>query len=680
MSYFLIQLKSDLCVSNGESFGSSIDTDISYDTFGLPIIKAKSLKGCLREVSEELEDINAIPQGFTDRIFGIPGQSLPSSLSIQNAHPTNYEELINDVCQNHISQDVLKNVYTYTRTQTSIDKVTGTAKKETLRSIRVLRRGLVFICEYFVPEKDNEDFKKCIQALRYIGMNRTRGLGNIRCTPICFDPNDSPDDEPNADGSFFENDYLEYKIHALSPVISNINNNSDYIPAAAIIGLCFNAMGQNEMLSILDNDTIFTNAYISNGEKQFFKNPAFFAKQKEADYNENGIQIFVFDTESCSKVDPPALALKSTNMYVSYDLGTILSFPVYREINYHHKQSQENPGIVDGINFYQLTSFSENQTFIGKIYGTPENLSKIYNCLTSKSYHNIGYYRNSGYGRCCITLSKKKQNQEFEHLTDSIAICLCSPAIIYDEMGMPCTKPQIFASYVDAAISSKFGFGIAKDQDNCYIIEESYQNYTNLSGFNSTWGMNKPVIRAYGEGTSFVFRLEKEVDISKIIELFIGERNTEGYGEAIVFNYNRIIEIASKPIFLKKTQVVCSVSAHNDYTDQHWKLPSVYIDQQNKIRTAVEAAQENCAVLMSAYSLNPSTIGRLSLMLKESVNYEHFKKSVNEIKDKKKLNKILKWISLDYNGKHTETEYYREYLNTLFTHAKYAQRRSQDEQ
>lgn len=48
MKYKLqIQLKSDLCASSGDSFGSLIDNDICYDKYGFPYIPAKRLKGIL---------------------------------------------------------------------------------------------------------------------------------------------------------------------------------------------------------------------------------------------------------------------------------------------------------------------------------------------------------------------------------------------------------------------------------------------------------------------------------------------------------------------------------------------------------------------------------------------------------------------------------------------------------
>ena len=51
-----LRLLSDLCVSNGENYSAWIDNDICYDDYGLPIILAKRLKGCIREVALELAD------------------------------------------------------------------------------------------------------------------------------------------------------------------------------------------------------------------------------------------------------------------------------------------------------------------------------------------------------------------------------------------------------------------------------------------------------------------------------------------------------------------------------------------------------------------------------------------------------------------------------------------------
>ena len=40
-----ITLKSDMCSASGDGFSLSIDTDVSYDSHGLPVIPSRRIKG-----------------------------------------------------------------------------------------------------------------------------------------------------------------------------------------------------------------------------------------------------------------------------------------------------------------------------------------------------------------------------------------------------------------------------------------------------------------------------------------------------------------------------------------------------------------------------------------------------------------------------------------------------------
>ena len=65
-----IQLLSDLCTYSGESYNSMVDTDVSYDRYGIPNIPAKRLKGCIREAALEMKELGMISQDQFDEIFG----------------------------------------------------------------------------------------------------------------------------------------------------------------------------------------------------------------------------------------------------------------------------------------------------------------------------------------------------------------------------------------------------------------------------------------------------------------------------------------------------------------------------------------------------------------------------------------------------------------------------------
>ena len=151
MKKIRIELQSDTCFASGELYNSSIDTDICYDEYGLPFIPAKRIKGCLREsalelMDFELPDFQDLQVGVED-IFGKAGKQ-EAVFSLQNARLDRYAEYMEELTactrkEYKIQQAVLNN-FTYIRQQTSIDETTGTAEETTLRSMRVMNKGLVF--------------------------------------------------------------------------------------------------------------------------------------------------------------------------------------------------------------------------------------------------------------------------------------------------------------------------------------------------------------------------------------------------------------------------------------------------------------------------------------------------------------------------------------------------------
>ena len=57
MSRIEITLKSDICPASGDGFSSIIDTDISYNRYGFPVIGGRRLKGCLKEAAESVTQV-----------------------------------------------------------------------------------------------------------------------------------------------------------------------------------------------------------------------------------------------------------------------------------------------------------------------------------------------------------------------------------------------------------------------------------------------------------------------------------------------------------------------------------------------------------------------------------------------------------------------------------------------
>lgn len=678
MNRFKIELKSDLCVSNGESYGSVIDTDVAYDRYGLPVIKAKSLKGCLLEIAEELTDLKVLDADFIENVFGKAGDSKEGNLILSDAHLENYKECVDDIIsmENVPSQNQVISCFSYTRGQTAIGE-NGTAKKESFRTIRVVSRKNTFICEYTLNDDYKDGFEKCIKLLRRIGMNRTRGLGEVKCTPIeSVSENKSNYLYKGKTGNFKA---LRYTIETISPLISSKGNeNINYIPGSTMEGLCFRKLGKDKMISYLEDGLRFTNGILGDGERRFSIAPGFIAKQKVPETGERGTRLYVFDTPECENVTKkteddkdknatPPMPVKSMNLYISDDFKELVSISTGYEINYHHKQSEDNPGIIDGKNFYQISSLGECQFFTGYIYGTPEMLADIYKAFGDESQINIGYYRSAGYGKCRLKITPETEKTK-EKNTDKIAVCLVSPSILYDNNGMPSSSPDVFLEYMSDILGEM--------QVSVKSVLYKYLRYTTIGGYNVTWNLNKQRFQAYDAGTCFVLELDRKTNIYKLSGKSIGERISDGFGEIKVYDYNDVVS-GSGSLFMK------SYENTESKTDEKSSPVSAKIKERAKIEKlkndAISYAES------TAHNINATQIGRLLLMCEEVKNYSEFVENIRNIKDKERKDKERKEKALKYIENSTfDTDdqndaqnpvYFKTYFRTMLTTVKYLQRK-----
>jgi CRISPR-associated protein Csx10 len=192
-----IELMSDTLIGSGSGCGSTVDTDIIYDELGLPYIPAKRLKGLLKDsaiaVVEMLEKSRIITpvenKDLLKNIFGNPGQNNPSGVYFSNLHIEEYEknrEFLASM-QKTITPDLILNSVTRLRQQTAIDPSTGTAEDHSLRTVRVINKGLLFTGSIQSEKLTDAEAELLILAgsnLKRIGTKRNRGFGEIKCTIV----------------------------------------------------------------------------------------------------------------------------------------------------------------------------------------------------------------------------------------------------------------------------------------------------------------------------------------------------------------------------------------------------------------------------------------------------------------------------------------------------------------
>lgn len=549
MGQIEIRLLSDSCISSGESYNSSIDSDVCYDSYGLPFIPAKRIRGCLREAALELRDFGMDID--VDTLFGQPGNRR-AVFTLGNAKLRDYESYVEQLkgCgkEEYKHQQTVLNQFTYVRQQTRIDRVTGTAEDTSLRSVRVMKRGLVFLANMEVPPEYEEAIACCCKNLRSMGMNRTRGMGEVS---VSFLPGDRERGqiihEKWNEGASYER--LDYSIRLKSPMLAKSvaggqTRTIPYIDGAKILGLLAQTLGGEGLMEFQKKGKLVcANAYISDcgvrytpisaslygikNEREAVRDKAF--KGAEAKGNSEGRQLVQLD-----------------GSYVDSDTADeIRRLTVDTEIRYHHSRPRDksvghvignDANSEEGGSFYQMESIAEGQEFSGYILGSTEQLKTVYDILVSKPTQRLGYGKSSEYGETEFTVTALRTMDAAERLCSSFVVKLNAPAILYNENGMYAADEKLLADYIAAAVREKGGM----PEVPRLKITDRFLKYSTVGGFNTTWGLHKPVIHVLDAGTTLVLETEgsgddSTVDIGRLENVFLGERISEGYGEVVFY-------------------------------------------------------------------------------------------------------------------------------------------------
>lgn len=530
----LLELLSDTCISSGESIAGIIDVEVEFDEYGIPFMPAKRIKGILREAAE---DINLICDDkysdYIDNIFGKPGECIPGNMILENGRLKDYEEISNMVKRGQKSkeygilfnEEFIKDSFTYIRSQTAIDKY-GAAKENSLRNIRVLKKGLKFLFDLEIERKYVQFLNQVCKMVRHIGLNRTRGLGEVKLSLVEDDENIKVGIQNTKKVNIRKN-RLSYKIKLKEPCVLD----TDYISGSSILGIFAsryikfnnidgnNAHKNDEFVNLfLSDKVIFSNAYLSINDEKLLPTPVIFLKEKNSPRKD----IYsIWDDEDKQYSSLP------------YDYG-ILEKDVFkghnieRYINYHHRRPDDktigSPVEKDG-DYYQYSCVKEETEFKGEIIGEEIFLDKLMNLFENDKAIWIGASRNAQYGKAEIEFQTYKENLYDIDIEDNkVAILFTSPMIVRNKFGMYSTSKEDLLEEL----------GIEKHRDNI----EVYLKTVAVGGFNSKWGLPKERVAAIKEGSVIVI---EDIPIDEVYEIAnrsYGERINEGFGRVEIINWN----------------------------------------------------------------------------------------------------------------------------------------------
>ncbi|GAA5530184.1 RAMP superfamily CRISPR-associated protein [Herpetosiphon gulosus] len=195
-SYYLkIELKSDATFGRGDGIAGLVDVEVEQDSFGLPYLRGRTLKGLWREECENLIAVHPNGEALQracNTLFGIGGSTTKATGLLQVGDACLPDPVRVAVQQAQLKPHEVLTSLTGVRRQTKIDDE-GIADDYTLRAMRVILRTTTFISPITCPSLSQAQEAILLAgcyALRHLGTSRNRGRGEVECR--LFDQRGNP--------------------------------------------------------------------------------------------------------------------------------------------------------------------------------------------------------------------------------------------------------------------------------------------------------------------------------------------------------------------------------------------------------------------------------------------------------------------------------------------------------
>ncbi len=192
--YITLELESDATFSRGDGIAGMLNQEVQHDEYGCPYISGKTLKGLLvascAEIMMSLKKMNqdaawCEPAG---RLFGKAGSSEVGQalMHVGDAKlPWDLRQalLYDWVEYKKMRPEEILDSMTAIRSQTKVDEETQAAANGSLRSDRVILKGMYFEAVLVFDDKPQKEelelLSACVKATCRAGSNVSRGRGRL---------------------------------------------------------------------------------------------------------------------------------------------------------------------------------------------------------------------------------------------------------------------------------------------------------------------------------------------------------------------------------------------------------------------------------------------------------------------------------------------------------------------
>lgn len=585
---FIMELLSPLCPAIGEGSAGIIDTEVAIDEYGIPEIPAKRLKGCLLECFDELAQYDPVTYSreARDRLFGRSGTQ-QGCLLIGNGHPSGYAELVPSLRQlqsdpstaAYFHPDAVKEIYTTVRSQTAIDRVTGAAEPKSLRSMRVIQPGYTFEFEVaFAGASSPADLhilETCAKVLRHMGLNRTRGLGWVRCR---LDRTVREDVEPSRSSLPEIDDHEVYELFLQLVLKSPVIVQEGYITGSTLLGSFASLYIRDRKKHHPDydpgKDELFADLFVRGKvrfrhgypalpeypQRRSSPNSAHWKRKKDdratlyIEESANGSDKNRAGNDALSN-DRMAMAPRGFHIIDPEDPSAVYLVEPTTEIHYHHQRPALKsighalgPESELGGELFIYEALPRNSVLIAGLEGEGRYLRVLFELAArNRNLLRVGRSANAQYGQVLVQWgewAKSEQPATIRVAHDKVfGVRLTSPAVVPNARGYCDGKPETLANaYLRELEKQIAGPLTIKPTDTAYC------RFTEFSGYNAKWQLPKVTQPAYDGGSLFVFVNGGTEEVLLPAKGTLGLYTSVGYGEY------EIDELAHNSLTVRKAE------------------------------------------------------------------------------------------------------------------------------
>ena len=604
-----IKLVSPLTSAAGEGRVGMVDRDIAFDDLGLPILPGRRLKGLWRDAYRDVVDAwHQCEEDTTpvEQIFGNSGQRPndgDACIHIANAELKDtsslkkwLEYLQHDKIRKLHADDVVQH-YATVRSQTAIERLTGSGKENTLRLTRTLKSGLVFWARVnFTEITPNPALLNALAlgaaALKYMGTARTRGLGNVHCQFLEIDSNGKIKElrpelhtenlpaiksivlSQSAPNPKVQTNHaplvsikspthiLRYRFKLKTATVlptsdgdpNTVVSRQD-IPGSHLWGIaawCY--LNQTNHTAA---DTTFRDAFLGGGlrfltayleaidnQQRMIPIPHSIRKSKKDDN--------LLDLVTQPQRDDPTKRLDRN--YAKISTGSLETQSVKTERNYHHARATSDRRIgralgaevPNGGALFTYQSIQSGQTFQGAVLGSETDLKKLQTWLQSRKEVHIGRSRSAQYGEAefgWIDDAPQELNGvvEWDGFTTSEHPANLDKCLIITTLSPLLAVNDRGHSIACFPIQELAGaLGVA---DSAPKLLSSFTRTEAISGYNTHLRLPRQQRQGIAAGSVFVFELDQKLTDKQLSELehkSLGLRKGEGFGRIAVNRQNNL--------------------------------------------------------------------------------------------------------------------------------------------